>query len=396
VVTGNPGIGKTYFLLYCLRRFSHLDIPVLYQNISTNSLYLITADGEIRFFSEDEDEVPDTAVFLINSGDSTQLNSLNENVVAKCPFTIMASSPQFAHYAPLAKRYRANFLFMPTWEWTELECLATQFSTISTDQLKELYERYDGIPRYCFDYKMRPDLDSAMANSPANSLLSSFMESKSVNIEITHQLIKIVPTVDFSGFTHVFLSKYVVEYLPEILAKREKDAVVTLVTQSLVSIPTAQSLRGCLFESLAHVKLASGDTFTSNNGDHKFMIPHVDIKLQPKQDSFEKYLEKINETPRNTYIRFARKNFALIDSLYWPDGNIIIGFQMTVSKDHSFNIELADDLLDRLDVEILTEDSAVFHIYYVLPADAYDNFKCPDPKSVDGRVHCFKLKISSY
>jgi hypothetical protein len=309
VVTGNPGIGKTYFLLYCLRQFSHLDFPILYQNISTNSLYLITADGEIRFFSEDEDEVPDRTVFLINSGDSTQINSLNEKIVAKCPFTIMASSPQFAHYEPLVKRYHANFLFMPAWEWTELECLATQISTISTDQLKGLFERYDGIPRYCFDYKMRPDLDSAMAKAPAISLLSSLMESKNINIEITHQLIKIVPTADFSGFTHAFLSKYVVENLPEILAKREKDAVVGLVTQSLVSIPTAQSLRGCLFESLAHMKLSNGDVFVSNNGAQQFIIPHVGVYLQPTQVSFENYLEKINETPRNTYIRYLLLTF---------------------------------------------------------------------------------------
>jgi hypothetical protein len=70
---------------------------------------------------------------------------------------------------------------------------------------------------------------------------------------------------------------------------------------------------------------------------------------------------------------------------------------MTVSKEHTFDINLAADLLNSLEVDILNEDSPPeFHIYYVLPADAYDEFKCPDSKSVDGRVQCFKLKITSY
>jgi hypothetical protein len=187
---------------------------------------------------------------------------------------------------------------------TELGCLATQFA-ISKEQLQELFERYDGIPRYCFDFKRRPDLDSAMARTPAIGLLPSLIESKNVAIEITYQLVKIVPTMDFSDFTHAFLSKYVLETLPEILVKREKDIVVALVTQSLVSIPTAQSLRGYLFESLAHLKLATGDKFTSNNDDQQFIIPRVDIIVQPREDNFEKFLKKIDETPRNTYIRYV-------------------------------------------------------------------------------------------
>jgi hypothetical protein len=221
----------------------------------------------------------------------------------------MASSPQFAHYELLVKNFDAKFMFMPTWEWSEMECLASQF-TIERAELLKLFDRYDGIPRYCFAYQdMRPDLDSVMSKTPAINLLTSLMESKNVNIEITHQLIKIVPTANFRGFAHTFLSKYVVENLPEILAKREKDAVVGLVTQSLVAIPTAQSLRGYLFESLAHIKLSNGDVFVSNNGAQQFIIPHVGVYLQPTQVSFENYLEKINETPRNTYIRYLLLTF---------------------------------------------------------------------------------------
>jgi hypothetical protein len=67
---------------------------------------------------------------------------------------------------------------------------------------------------------------------------------------------------------------------------------------------------------------------------------------------------------------------------------------MTVSKDHTFNIDLADKLLDNLEVTDFTEVFA-FHIYYVLPADVYDDFKCP-PSGGDGRVQCFKLKMISY
>jgi hypothetical protein len=181
---------------------------------------------------------------------------------------------------------------MATWDWEEMEALASQFK-ISQDELSNLYERYDGIPRYCFDYQdVRPDLDSVMATTPALNLLTRLTESKNVSIDITHQLIKIVPTPNFRKFTHTFLSKYVMDNLPDILVKREKEAVVGLVTESLISVPTAQSLRGPLFEALDQLKLANGDPLISNNGRNEFVIPHVDVKQQPKQDSFEKYLKK--------------------------------------------------------------------------------------------------------
>jgi hypothetical protein len=99
----------------------------------------------------------------------------------------------------------------------------------------------------------------------------------------------------------------------------------------------------------------------------------------------------LTTAPRDRYIRFARPNFDLIDALYWPsESNLIIGYQMTVSHEHGFSMEKADKLLERAgEVDERTE---YFHIYYVVPADIYENFNCPKG-SDDNRICCFKLEM---
>ncbi len=64
---------------------------------------------------------------------------------------------------------------------------------------------------------------------------------------------------------------------------------------------------------------------------------------------------------------------------------------MTVSSKHGFDMGKADLLMN----EASKRGSKQFHIYYVLPADVYDSFTCPQC-SFDGAVRCLKLKISDY
>ena len=66
IVTGNPGIGKTYFLLYCLYRFGSEKYVVYYQDISTHTIYKIS-DGNLSIY--DGENPPQNSIFLINSGD---------------------------------------------------------------------------------------------------------------------------------------------------------------------------------------------------------------------------------------------------------------------------------------------------------------------------------------
>jgi hypothetical protein len=286
---------------------------------------------------------------------------------------------------------------MPTWEFNEMVKLATCFPKIVKTQaeLQQLYDMYDGIPRNCFVVKHRPSLDTIMKETSADMLMSSltsFIDSKLE--QLSHQLFKMVPLApDYSKYHILFLSKYVEENFAQLLVAQQRAVVLRLVVDNLRGIPETQALRGYLFERFAHEILAAGNEFDSNNNNGKYTAIQLPICAQPSVATFEFFVQhRLATNLCDRYVKFARKNFALIDALYWPsNSNLLIGYQMTVSSEHSFSMEKADKILQRAG-ELTNGETESFHIYYVVPPDVYDTFACPQG-SFDGRICCFKLKM---
>ena len=207
----------------------------------------------------------------------------------------MASSPKFLHYKNLLNVGGFQFLYMPTWNIEEMKTLSPTFN-LESDELEKRFEKYDGVPRYCFVYSsLPPDMDLVMKKATTETFydsIASLLSSNDIDLPISHQLIKIVPDSTYAKFSFTFLSKYVTDTFPEILAEKQKNNVVQLVRDTLVSIPTAQSLRGYLFESLVHNRIARGGTFPSNSITNEFYIPHVNILTHPKEDRFESFVNE--------------------------------------------------------------------------------------------------------
>ncbi len=304
IVTGNPGIGKTYFLLYCLYRFASDNYVIIYQDISTQTIYKIS-EGSLSLYEHGE-KLPLNSIFLINSGEKPAFP--DKHIATHVKFTIMASSPKLAHYQNLLNVGGIQFLYMPTWNLEEMKELSPTFNVLN-EEVERRFEKYDGIPRFCFVYSTPPDLDFVMAKTTTETFFESigtFLSSKEIDVPISHQLIKVVPDNTYAAFSFAFLSKYVTDNFPERLAEKHRNNVVGLVRDTLIAIPTAATLRGYLFESLVHSRIARGGTFPSTSSTNNFTLGEIPIVTHPKEVSYEIFVkDKLNSTPRNMYIRYA-------------------------------------------------------------------------------------------
>jgi hypothetical protein len=173
IVTGNPGIGKTYFLLYCLKQFAG-QREIIYEDISTKKYYVITKEGELSYFDpECLSERMKESIFLVNSGESLHPAQPNKMIASSVAFTIMAASPKLEHYQNLLNLGKFRKLYMPTWELDEMIRLNEKFRVL---ELQERFDKYDGVPRICFvhcEERIDPDLDQLMRNMSAEQLQSS-------------------------------------------------------------------------------------------------------------------------------------------------------------------------------------------------------------------------------
>jgi len=175
---------------------------------------------------------------------------------------------------------------------------------------------------------------------------------------------------------------------------------VNFVLRTSSNLPFAQSLRGVLFEPLAHEKLSRGGSFENvikyardKNGNektekledlviHSFEILSVDFTYKQLIDA------KTFLIPKNKYVVPKKSNFDLVDSFLWLTDEILICFQLTVGQKHSFDMNKADAIKAKANAK-------EFRIYYTLPHDKYFNYSL-NASSVDNTIKCCKLLIKDF
>jgi len=360
IITGNPGIGKSYFLMYCLIRFGCFENKaVVFQSIQKMKMWLFKGKEKpicLQYPYPDAN----ADVYLVDSG------SPSSEPLSTQLFTILACSPKKDHYKEFQKN-GAEKLYMPCWLLEEL--LQLPHDKYTPLKIKENFYWFGGVPRYVFGDNRgntwKREIDHAL-NSCNPVDIGSFVGNKALNgDEICHKLFQLKITKDHQVESVVFSSEHVEKQLPSCLVRRELRGFVTLIKSSLVGIPTAASLRGYLFESYAHHILSQGRTFTVSDGETLTLG-----KLEEHVEQVKLLELKPVDLPKNKYIRPTQKNFAVFDSFIIPDDVTLLAFQMTVSKSHSLDLVKVKGCLQQAGITTLK-------VYYVVPPDVFATFKVP-------------------
>ena len=191
-LTGNPGIGKTFFGYYLIYYLVKCGKTVIY-DVHTMKTFVI-------LFGQTIEEVS----YLHITKDARRIKTNLSNpdawyiVDGKPPDeseakTILICSPLKSHYKVFDGRI-PDIRYMPVWTWNEIsKCKDDIFANLSKDEVRELYIKWGGIPRYILEgahaIGIQKQLDGAI-NTCSESIFR-YIGGDVAKDDISHKLIHI-------------------------------------------------------------------------------------------------------------------------------------------------------------------------------------------------------------
>ncbi|EXX62053.1 hypothetical protein RhiirA5_395628 [Rhizophagus irregularis] len=441
-ITGNPGIGKTYFGYYLLYLLAQKDVTIVYDNhhetkpiiFEGNNAYVSNSDGIDVYLRK-------PAVWYIVDGKEPK------DVKAK---TILICSPKKNHYKNFDKYEGVvTIRYMPTWKWEEIaRCRKELYEKkVSNKKARDCFRKWGGIPRFVLEranYKTHQDkLNSAIKRSKMD--IFDYIGESIGDDNVSHMLVHIhvnLPAEDDvsndddddddvdnndnsdsndgdvnvksgSSASQVQLDKYGEIAYTETVLKFASNKVMKLVTQKLESrirqrllektkADTGNTLLGTSFEYLAHRILRNGgkfdirplDKYSGEVSSDPDAV--VDLHTQDEQLYFSK--NNIDVIENKMYYQPTEKNFPSIDSIIAPNKV----FQMTLAENHPIKTSGLKLLYKKFG-----GDSAqhLVYFYFVVPEHLYEVYKLQKfvnsddddaqriPKWIDKRIFQYVLKI---
>ncbi|PKK58121.1 hypothetical protein RhiirC2_796830, partial [Rhizophagus irregularis] len=396
-ITGNPGIGKTFFGYYLLYQLALKDATVVYDNF--NEIDPIVFEGGKGAFTSDSVSIKsilkNKAVWYIVDGKEAK------DVNAK---TILICSPKRKHYKRFDKYHNGvvTIRYMPIWNWKEIKnCRKMLYDDKVTLELaKDLFSKWGGIPRYVLERANDETHQSKLIDAIKGCKVKIFDDIGEKCIErseTSHMIAHIDVNPSYKEVILRFASNYVRERVTD---KLETSIRARLLEKTKAG--TGNSLLGSVFEYIAHRTLWNGgkfdvrplDKYEDNNNYDSDAIVNL-----PKQD-LPLYFHKtrIDVIEDGVYYQPQESNFPSVDSIIAPNKV----FQMTIAKRHSIKMNGLKILYDKFGGE--SADHLIYY-YFVVPEHIYDDYKTQNiansdgvdaqiiPGWIDDRIFQYVLKI---
>jgi uncharacterized pyridoxamine 5'-phosphate oxidase family protein len=260
IVTGTPGIGKSFFLFYILWQLSKDPIA------RAAGIMYTTKDGTYFIFS-------DTGVFQTRVASSPQIEMVSSNSnawwlmdgreqgffsLSRCKLVLAATPSIKENYNELSKKFKHTRLWMPVWD---LGAESDKFGiSPELDQLRrELYpdttfesmvaavRRWGPVPRYVLQQvnqnSAQEQLTDAIEKSSYLSDLRSLLEGSILSVPeaLSHKaLIPVVNRTDFLVTDYAVASNYVTEIIATRLSNADKKYESWLrICEKITTLDTA-------------------------------------------------------------------------------------------------------------------------------------------------------------
>ena len=195
IITGNPGIGKSCFLLYQMYRFrkENKDLPLFYTSAVLSRHIQFDCD-RVQIFTPAE--MPRNQLRLHELTYLYDCGTKGDSIAVYPPTlarkTIIATSPDTTHTQSFWKaaqdvRDEAVRLYMPPWSFDELKYFE-KHRNISEKMLNDRFLIWGGIPRYVLAHnENKISIDEGIVNTPPESIagLASMLRF-GVRSEVAH------------------------------------------------------------------------------------------------------------------------------------------------------------------------------------------------------------------
>ncbi|PKC08480.1 hypothetical protein RhiirA5_376240 [Rhizophagus irregularis] len=307
LITGNPGIGKTFFgrlmLIELLKRNKSvlLDCETFTVWIHpTGKIYTIVNKTLYRQMAEQPN------VWCIIDGKKDQVGHDFSNGKL-----IMVSSPKKAIVRDFAKQW-CKSLYMPTWNENELEeCwnnLYRKSGKFTLKSVKDKFKLCGGIAQWIFnDNQSLSDIDSVIKQALISVELNMlYNQAKDFSDdEYTYKLIHINTNIKrtdeaepYTEFFYFFASDNVAKRCLKKFKKNYKERLCSFI-ESTKNIPEMRSLYEQLFELVSHEILRQEGVFPVRKlTDDGKLEPEITITLESLKEIFFNNFSDIKENIR--------------------------------------------------------------------------------------------------
>ncbi|CAB4441894.1 unnamed protein product [Rhizophagus irregularis] len=428
-ITGNPGIGKTYFGYYLLYLLAGLDVTVVYDN-QKESNPIVFESGKNAFISNSEIIKPylqNSKVWYIVDGKEPK------SVDAK---TILICSPKRNYYNKF-DNYEGVVVarFMPIWSWEEIkQCRKGLYNyEVEKKLAKDLFLMWGGIPRYVLekakDITSQQKLTDAILACDMDIFKyigESSVERTTTSHMVVHNYVNL-PLSDDDELNEVELNqctreqlkldrygdppytKTILRFASHYVRKRVTEQLEENIRARLreqIKAGEGSPLLGSAFEYIAHKILRNGGKFDvrpldeydndDDDDDDDDANAKVDLVRQDQLLYFNK--KNINVIRDGVYFQPQEKNFPSLDSVIAPNRV----FQMTVSRIHPIKMSGLKLLHDKFGGN--SADHLIYY-YFVVPERIYDRYEVQKfvnskddpaqtiPKWIKDRIFQYVLKI---
>jgi len=273
-------------------------------------------------------------------------------------------------------------LYMPCWSLDELRAVLPHFPAMSRAVVEERFATFGGIPRYVLDEdeEWRRDLDKAIEKCNLARLRES-VGGRDLQEEVSHRLLQYdvqqvgaIPLVRFA-------SPYVERQVAEKLLTDERRALLHFVATA--KEPTVASVRGKLFEEVAHRLLCTGSTFQvrrlADGVARDQVIPALTTTVFSTLDALSPHAGQAAALVDNvTYGRPRGPNFESVDSLAVIGGEVF-AFQMTVSLSHPVKQQGLVNVAKTL-------GCTTMNLVFVVPDDIFVKFAAQPYHTAESKV----------
>ncbi len=152
LLTGTPGIGKSWFIMYVIYRLARQKpVPtIILHSAKRDAAYCLRPDGTVAKITgpggEDLADVSDLKSWYLFDADESKYECFPIPA-----FTIVAASPNEDHYKGFLKERNRATLWMPPWTLSDLRaCRRLMCPDLEAAELKRRFERAGGVPRTVF------------------------------------------------------------------------------------------------------------------------------------------------------------------------------------------------------------------------------------------------------
>jgi hypothetical protein len=347
ILSGNPGIGKSWCLNAFLVWFLQDGFRVIYQRVSVGDVIVFCQDGTILYEQGYDlhlvhnygQNVADT-IYLFDPDGSQRVQPFQVPA-----FTLIAPSPKLENYKQFSKRVEFT-RYIPIWSLEELKIYREACEIrINCEELEKRYAIFGGIPRSVFTNNFKTTqtaLETAIVAFDMTGKMRGYFQfgmlpnSDTAHAQGSHKVIHVNVNDEYEADSLDFNSVWIQEKVLEHELRTRGEEYLKFFKVAL-NFPSSKLLAGFMYDYFVKQLISKrkpNEWRADNPGASKKLLKLI----QPG----DQYIPEGNTVYWNKYpsgwIVPAGSGFPAADVLLKAKDGSLLAFSVTVSLKHDFKI----------------------------------------------------------